>query len=110
MLDANKNYSAFLIVRAVYDNVLAMEHLINGLNTRRGRHPRPDRTLSKAIPVRLPSAMRAEIDGIREARLDQPEMSALIRELLAEALEARRRASVFDALPEPGLPCLPKPV
>lgn len=41
------------------------------------------------IALRLPKPMLAEIDKIIFGRLDQPERSAIIRELLHEALMAR---------------------
>jgi len=42
------------------------------------------------IPVRFPAAMMAEIEAICGARMDAPEKSAVIRELVAEALAARK--------------------
>jgi metal-responsive CopG/Arc/MetJ family transcriptional regulator len=41
------------------------------------------------IALRLPKPMLAAIDAIVSGRLDQPDRSAIIRELLAEALTAR---------------------
>ena len=41
------------------------------------------------IALRLPKPMLAAIDEIVSDRLDQPERSAIILELLAEALEQR---------------------
>jgi len=43
------------------------------------------------IAIRLPKPMLAAIDELLVGRLDQPERSAIIRELLAEALQARAR-------------------
>jgi metal-responsive CopG/Arc/MetJ family transcriptional regulator len=43
------------------------------------------------IALRLPKPMLAAIDAIVSGRLDQPERSAIIRELLAEALAAREK-------------------
>lgn len=43
------------------------------------------------IAIRLPKPMLAAIDELTAGRLDQPERSAIIRELLAEALQVRRR-------------------
>lgn len=40
--------------------------------------------------IRLPEAMLAEIEAICAGRLDAPDTSSVIRELLAEALAARR--------------------
>jgi Arc/MetJ-type ribon-helix-helix transcriptional regulator len=41
------------------------------------------------IALRLPKPMLAAIDTIVSGRFDQPDRSAIIRELLAEALTAR---------------------
>ena len=41
------------------------------------------------IALRLPKPMLAAVDEIVADRLDQPERGAIIRELIAEALEAR---------------------
>jgi metal-responsive CopG/Arc/MetJ family transcriptional regulator len=41
--------------------------------------------------------MLEEIDGIAVRRLDQPDRSAVIRELLAEALAARRKDTTRSA-------------
>ena len=46
--------------------------------------------LGPPVPLRFPGRMLEEIDSIAACRLDQPDRSALIRELLAEALAARR--------------------
>jgi metal-responsive CopG/Arc/MetJ family transcriptional regulator len=42
------------------------------------------------LAIRLPEPMVEQIDAIASARLDQPDRSAVIRELLAEALQARQ--------------------
>jgi metal-responsive CopG/Arc/MetJ family transcriptional regulator len=52
------------------------------------------RTFGPPLALRFPGAMLEEIDGIAARRFDQPDRSAVIRELLAEALAARRKASV----------------
>ena len=44
------------------------------------------------IAIRLPQAMLEAIDGLSNGRLDQPDRSTTIRELIAEAIEARKRA------------------
>jgi metal-responsive CopG/Arc/MetJ family transcriptional regulator len=54
----------------------------------RGRPPAGDDTMQQ-IALRLPKPMLAAIDEIVADRLGQPERSAIIRELLAEALEQR---------------------
>jgi len=43
------------------------------------------------LSVRIPNEMLAAIDGIAAERLDKPGRANLIRELLAEALDARTR-------------------
>lgn len=55
----------------------------------RGRPPAGDATMQQ-IALRLPKPMLAAIDDMVAGRLDQPERSAIIRELLAEALDARK--------------------
>ena len=54
-----------------------------------GRPPLGDATMHQ-IALRLPKPMMAAIDEIITGRLDQPERSAIIRELLHEALMARK--------------------
>ncbi|MFZ0853844.1 MAG: hypothetical protein WAO08_32185 [Hyphomicrobiaceae bacterium] len=54
----------------------------------RGRPPAGDDAMEQ-IALRLPKPMVAAIDEIVADRLDQPERSAIILELLAEALEQR---------------------
>lgn len=39
------------------------------------------------VTIRLPKAMVARINAIRAKRLDQPDKSTVVRELLAEALK-----------------------
>jgi len=48
--------------------------------------------LGRPLALRFPGPMLREIDGIATSRLDQPDRSTVIRELLAEALVARRVA------------------
>lgn len=43
------------------------------------------------IPVRFPEEMIEAIEAIQAKRMDRPEKSAVIRELVAEALTARKR-------------------
>jgi hypothetical protein len=43
------------------------------------------------IPVRFPLQMVEAIEAIQAERMDQPDKSAIIRELVAEALQARAR-------------------
>jgi metal-responsive CopG/Arc/MetJ family transcriptional regulator len=42
------------------------------------------------IAIRFPDTMLAEIDAIAAGRLDEPDRSSIVRELVAEALEARK--------------------
>ena len=42
------------------------------------------------LAVRLPEEMIAEIDALGEGRLDHPDRSTLIRELLAAAIKAHK--------------------
>lgn len=46
-------------------------------------------TTMQQIAIRLPKPMLTVIDEMVAGRLDQPERSAIIRELIAEALAAR---------------------
>lgn len=43
----------------------------------------------RQIAIRLPEALLAAIDQIAEGRLDEPDRTAIMRELLAEAIAAR---------------------
>lgn len=45
----------------------------------------------KQIALRLPAEMLRRLDAIVEERLDQPDRTAVIRELLAEGLDAREK-------------------
>ena len=67
--------------------------MISGMTKRakqKGRPPLGDASMHQ-IALRLPKPMLAAIDEIMSGRLDQPERSAIIRELLAEALTARAK-------------------
>lgn len=44
------------------------------------------------IAVRFPEPMRTEIERIQASRMDRPDLSAIIRELVAEALANRKNA------------------
>ncbi|HIE69270.1 MAG TPA: ribbon-helix-helix protein, CopG family [Planctomycetes bacterium] len=59
----------------------------------RGRPSLGKDALPPPITLRLPPAMLQAIDELASSRLDQPDRSALIRELLAEALARRCRRS-----------------
>jgi metal-responsive CopG/Arc/MetJ family transcriptional regulator len=54
----------------------------------RGRPP-SDETMEQ-IAIRFPKPMLATIDAMLRGRLDRPDRSAIIRELLAEAIAARQ--------------------
>ena len=56
----------------------------------RGRPPKEGVTMHQ-IAIRLPEPMLEAIDGLTTGRLDQPDRSTTIRELIAEAIEARKR-------------------
>ena len=43
------------------------------------------------IPVRFPAQMMEAIEAIQAERMDQPDKSAVIREPVAEALQARAK-------------------
>jgi hypothetical protein len=55
----------------------------------RGRPFKGDAGLMKPISIRFPPPMMKEIEAIQSARMDAPELSAIVRELVAEALTAR---------------------
>lgn len=56
-----------------------------------GRPPVHGRTMMTPIPVRFPTEMIEAIEAIQAQRMDRPEKSAIIRELVAEALAAREK-------------------
>jgi len=43
------------------------------------------------IAIRLPKPLLAAVDAITVGRLDRPDRSTIIRELIAEGLAARRK-------------------
>ena len=55
----------------------------------RGRPSQGDDTLEQ-ISIRFPRPMLAAVDEILAGRLDRPDRSQIIRELIAEGLEARK--------------------
>jgi hypothetical protein len=57
----------------------------------RGRPPIGGKALMAPLSIRFPAPMMEQIEGIAARRLDQPDKASLIRELVAEALEARGR-------------------
>jgi Arc/MetJ-type ribon-helix-helix transcriptional regulator len=56
-----------------------------------GRPPKEGKAMMTPIPVRFPEEMIEAIEAIQAKRMDRPEKSAVIRELVAEALTARKR-------------------
>jgi len=56
----------------------------------KGRPPLEGRSMQQ-IAIRLPLGMLAAIDEMMVGRLDQPERSTIIRELLHEAIMARSK-------------------
>ncbi len=61
------------------------------VKVKRGRPSLGERPMMAVHSIRLPDAMRQEIDAIAASRLDQPDVAQIVRELLAEALAARKR-------------------
>ena len=59
-------------------------------NRPRGRPSLGDDAMEQ-LAIRFPKPMLAAIDEIIVGRLDRPDRSAIIRELIAEALQARGR-------------------
>lgn len=56
-----------------------------------GRPPKTDRAM-RQIAVRLPVDMLDEIDAMCAERMDRPDRSVLVRELLAKGITADREA------------------
>lgn len=56
-----------------------------------GRPPLGDKAMLQPVTVRFPVAMMDEIEAIQAARMDQPDKGQVIRELVALALEMRRK-------------------
>lgn len=55
-----------------------------------GRPPKTGRTMVTALTIRFPAPLWQELEEIRASRLDAPDITSLIRELLAEAIKARK--------------------
>ncbi len=56
-----------------------------------GRPPKHDEAMLEAFTLRLPPVMASYISEVSSERMDAPDKAQVIRELLAEALEARRK-------------------
>ena len=57
---------------------------------KRGRPPLGVKAVKTPIAIRFPDTMLSEIDTIIAGRMDEPGRSDVIRELVVEALEARK--------------------
>lgn len=60
-------------------------------NKRMGRPPKGEKAMMTPIAVRFPPVMREQLERIKAERMDGPEISAIVRELVAEALQARSK-------------------
>lgn len=60
-----------------------------------GRPPKTgDKAMMISLTVRFPEPMNAEIEAIQASRpMEQPDKGQVVRELIAEALEARAKAA-----------------
>lgn len=56
-----------------------------------GRPKKPLSAKLGQVAVRFPAELLAEVDALSAARLDRPDRSSVVRELVAEALLARKR-------------------
>ena len=57
---------------------------------RKARLPEED-GMSGALHIRLPEEMLRKIYAVRRSRPDRPNLSAVVRELIAEGITARER-------------------
>ena len=57
---------------------------------RRGRPPKEGTRMTKALTIRFPAPMWAEIEKLQKSRLDAPDSGSVVRELVAEALHHRK--------------------
>jgi hypothetical protein len=67
-----------------YAMVLGMER---NRKATRGRPPKGEESMLQPVTIRLPVEMVRQIEALRVGRLDAPDKSTLIRELLAKALQ-----------------------
>ena len=58
---------------------------------RMGRPPKGDEAMLSPITIRFPRAMLEAISAIQASRMDEPERGQVVRELVAEALQARAK-------------------
>ena len=54
-----------------------------------GRPPKGDEVMLNPITVRFPAPMMAAIEKLQTERMDAPDKGQIIRELVAEALQAK---------------------
>jgi hypothetical protein len=62
--------------------------------TRLGRPPKYGDALMTPITIRLPAPMMVAIESIQAGRMDAPDKSGVIRELLAEAIGQRVKRKI----------------
>ena len=67
--------------------------MTNKSKIRRGRPPKNDETMLERINIRAPSRLMDKVRAIQAERLDGPDTAQVVRELLAEAVEARESAN-----------------
>lgn len=56
---------------------------------KRGRQAKPPSERLVQVAVRFPPALIERVDAIAAGRLDAPDRSAMVRQLVVEAIEAR---------------------
>ncbi len=57
----------------------------------RGRSPKDNVAMLEPVTIRLPAPMVRQLEAIQAKRLDAPDKSTLIRELLAKAIKAESK-------------------
>lgn len=58
---------------------------------KRGRPPKQGNTMTRSLTIRFPEGLWAEVLAIQSARLDAPDAASIVRELVAEAITARKQ-------------------
>lgn len=71
--------------------MLYPESMGNTSKKPRGRPSLGDKAMTTPKTIRFPPALVVQIDAEIDKRLDAPDFAAMVRELCAEALEARRK-------------------
>jgi len=69
------------------NGVLSMDTPRNPEWKRMGRPPKDENAMLERINIRIPPEMARRIETISRERMDKPDKSVVIRELLAVALE-----------------------